>query len=230
MNTHTILSALLALSAGSALAGMVYFENRDAIEDMPFFDPNFGNTILGQSLDITRGAYDQAALGETPAGSLFFMHINDISGEYIWLGTGSVTRTAESDESVLIPTPGVPGGAAFYGPADYAPGAAVGPGDRFVDGWRAIHGLTELTGAGGVLVVDEVFRVGVEFERGGGLHYGFAEFEVSSRVMGTELELSVLPVRWGYNDRPGEAAVVIPSAPGVALLMGGGLVLSRRRR
>ena len=231
MKTHPILAAgTISILAGAVHADMVYFENNNAIEDMRFYDPNFGNTIIGHSLDITRGAYEQPELGETPVGSIFFMHLNDLGGEFIWLGTGSVTRTVESTESVLIPTPEVPYGATFFGPQDFGDRDAIGADANFIDGWRLIHGINTLTGSPGVFTVDEFFTIGVEFERDGALHYGFAEFEVGYQIMGTSVNLTILPVRWGYNDIAGEAAVVIPAPAGSLALIGLGTLVTRRRR
>lgn len=231
MNTQPILAACtISILACAVHADMVYFENNNAIGGLRAFNPNFGDTILGQSLDITSAADDQPGVGVTPSGSLFLMQINDFTGQYLWLGTGTVTRTAESSIATLIPTPELPFGEAYYGPELFAAGDSIGAGASFEDGWRIIHGMNNLTGAPGVFSTDDFIVVGVEFEREGALHYGFAEFKRTIEVLNGQVDVSLAPVRWGYNDIAGESAIVIPAPAGSLALIGLGALVTRRRR
>lgn len=226
----TPLAFVLAFSFGVAQADMVYYENNGAIEYMGFFDPNFGNTIIGHSLDITAGVYEQPTLGDTPVASIFFMDLRDFDGRFIWMGTGSVTRTAQSSNATLIPTQELPDGASYFGPEEYASGSQIDTGANFVDGWRLIHGINNFTGSPGVFTVEELFTVGIEFEQNGELHYGFAEFEISYEVLSFDVDVTILPVRWGYNDTAGEAAFVVPAPASSLALIGLGFGLTRRKR
>tara|TARA_A100000171_G_C2138887_1_gene152861 strand:+ start:1165 stop:1860 length:696 start_codon:yes stop_codon:yes gene_type:complete len=231
MKTHAILAAgTISIIASGLYADMVVFQNNNTVGALRAFNPNFGDTILGQALDITNPADNQPGIGVTPGGSLFLMQINDFTGQYLWLGTGTVTRTAESSIATLIPTPELPFGEAYYGPALYNDFDSIGDEANFADGWRIIHGMNNLTGAPGVFSTDDIFTVGVEFEREGALHYGFAEFKRTIEVFGGQVDVSIAPVRWGYNDIAGEAAVVIPAPAGSIALIGLGVGFSRRRR
>lgn len=241
MNIHTLrrlrmhqlitpCACVVAMSIGTANADMVYFENNGAIEYMGFFDPNLGNTIIGHSLDITAGVYEQPAFGATPVASIFFMNLSDFDGQFIWMGTGAVTRTVQSGSATLIPTTELPDGATYFGPEQFSEGSVVDSDANFVEGWRLIHGINNLTGAPGVFSVEELFTVGIEFERSGQLHYGFAEFEVSYEALGADVDVTILPVRWGYNDTAGESAFVVPAPASSLALIGLGIGVTRRRR
>lgn len=231
MKTHPILAAgTIFVLASATHAGMVVFENNNTIGGLRAFNPNFGDTILGQALDITSAADDQPGVGVTPSGSLFLMQINDFTGQYLWLGTGTVTRTAESSIATLIPTPELPFGEAYYGPELFAEGDSIGAGASFEEGWRIIHGMNNLTGAPGVFSTDDFIVVGVEFEREGSVFYGFAEFKRTIEVLNGQVDVSLAPVRWGYNDMAGAPAIVIPAPASSMALIGLGVAFSRRRR
>ena len=231
MNTFSKLSLSVLAAAGStSFAGMVHFQYTGLPSAMSYFNPNFGATIFGNSLDITRGQFDQPALSETPVASVFFMNIVGLNGDFVFLGTGSTTRTAESTQATEIPVPGSPGGVNYFGPQQFFENDTIGLSDNFVDGWRTIHGLNNLTGFPGAFAIDERFAVGVEFELDGQLHYGYAEFKTEYVVFAQQRELSIFPTRWGYNTTAGESARMIPSPGGLALLGFGSVLLTRRRR
>ena len=140
LTTRTI-ATLATLSVSSlSLADMIVYQNTGELGALVYYDPNFGNVIYGQSLDITLGTNQQPKAGETPAGSIFFMHLIDLNGEFIWMGTGSVTNTARSTDFILIPTQLGPEGVPFYGPQVYHTGDSIDETANFVDGWRPIHG------------------------------------------------------------------------------------------
>ncbi|MAO20495.1 MAG: hypothetical protein CMJ35_11255 [Phycisphaerae bacterium] len=214
----------------SADADMIVFENYAAAKGLDFFDPNYGNEIYGQSLDITHAADQQPMIGEMPAGSIFFMHLQDLNGDFIWIGTGTVTNTAESTDPTRIPIPIAPEGIDYFGPQAFHDGDAIDSSANFVDGWRPVHGYNDLTGLPGVFTVDDAFTVGIEFEQDGGMHYGFAQFDLSYEVREGVVDIDIIPTRWGYNDIAGQAATVVP-APGGVMLVGvfGGLLTRRRR-
>jgi hypothetical protein len=231
MNTRTPLTALtLAASIGISHAGMVVFENTGSLGALDFYDPNFGNVIFGQSLDITRAAGVQPKIGETPAGSVFFMHIRDLNGDFIWIGTGSVTNTVESTDPTRIPIPLAPEGIDYFGPRSFGDGESIDRGANFVEGWRPVHGYNDLTGLPGVFTVEDTFTIGIEFEQDDGIHYGFATFDLSYSVLGGVVDVDIVPTFWGYNDVAGEAAVVIPAPAGVLPLLGLSFGVTRRRR
>lgn len=226
---RTLLISSFVGTAGLAHADMVVFENQGSMGALDFYDPNYGDLILGQALDITRSASDQPAIGEMPVGAVFFMDIGGLDGDFIWMGTGMVTMTAESTDGTNIPIPIAPEGIPYYGPQAFDTGDTVSAASNFVDGWRPIHGYNFITGVPGVFTVEDRFTVGINFEGNGGLHYGFAEFSLSYTTKLDSVDVDIVPVRWGYNDTVGEAAVVIP-APGGILVFGVGVLGLRRRR
>lgn len=228
---------LFSIITAHAQADMVTFENNGTLGPLSYYDPNFGSTILGQAMDITRDANAQPALGETPSGSIFFMRTKDFSGEFIWLGTGSVTRTARSTDPVLIYDPAVGQEVDFFGPQAFGTGDAVDSSSNFVDGWRAIHGFNDFTDKAGIFTVGASFTVGVEFQLDDQTHYGFVtfdrlyDFRSDETPNNTGVEVWLIPQFWGYNTTAGEAAYVVPAPAGSALLTAGlGLGFTRRRR
>lgn len=228
-NAQMSLFALALLSTGLH-ADMVVYENDGSLGALKLFDPNFGHLIEGQSLDITRGVDAQPIIGETPRGSVFFMHILDLSGDFIWMGTGSLTNTARSIEGVPIDDPLMGGQVDYFGPQHFGVGDTVDASANFVEGWRTIHGVNDLTGTPGVFVVGELFGVGIEFQLDGGTHYGFAQFERRFEVRGGFVDVDIVPLRWGFNDTAGEAATVVPTPAGLLVLGGMGAAINRRRR
>lgn len=222
--------AVAMMLLGVARAELVVYENQGQLGPMMQFDPNFGEVINGQSLNITRDAHSQPAIGETPGGSVFFMHILDRSGDFIWMGTGRLTNTVRSNEGTPIFDPDTQQPVDFFGPRDFGIGEIVDDSANFVDGWRTIHGLNRLTGIPGVFTVDAMFTVGIEFELYDGMHYGFARFERSYEVRDDSVQVRISPVRWGYETIAGVGARVVPTPSGLGLLMLGGFAGSFRRR
>lgn len=230
LTTRTI-ATLATMSVSSlSLADMIVYQNTGELGALVYYDPNFGNVIYGQSLDITLGTNQQPKAGDTPTGSIFFMHLIDLNGEFIWMGTGSVTNTAESTDFTLIPTPLGPEGVPYYGPQVFNTGDSIDESTNFVDGWRPIHGYNDLTGTPGIFTVDDTFTIAIEFEQNDGLHYGFAEFKRVFTVLDGVVDIDIIPQRWGYNDVAGEAAIVIPAPAGVLVVSALGAGIIRRRR
>lgn len=232
MNTPLIASVIVVSGLCGAVSGeLVVHENNGQIGPMRHFDPNFGQTMInGQSLNITRDAFSQPALGETPEGSVFFMHILDLSGHFIWMGTGRLTNTVRTLEGTPIIDPGTQQPVDYFGPRDFAAGAVVDENANFVDGWRTIHGFNRYTGTPGVFTVNEQFTVGIEFTIDDGTHYGFALFERAYEVRNGMVRVDITPVRWGYETVAGVGAGVVPSPATGALLLMGGVAGSLRRR
>jgi hypothetical protein len=224
------LIALCGLAV-SAHADMVVHENHGELGALMLYDPNFGHMINGQSLNITRAADDQPAVGQLPGGSVFFMHILDFAGDFIWMGTGTLTQTARSTVGTPIFDPWANQQVDYYGPQDFGAGDTVDGDANFVEGWRAIHGYNDLTGTPGEFTVDEMFTVGIQFEIENSVHFGFAQFEREYEVRNGVVRVDIIPVRWGYESVAGVGARVVPAPAGAGLLMLAGLAgLVRRRR
>lgn len=215
---------------GSAHAELIVHENRGELGPMMLYDPNFGDLINGQSLNITSDALSQPAIGETPEGSVFFMHILDRAGDFIWMGTGRLTNTVRSTQGTPIIDPDTQQDVDYYGPRDFEPGAVVDETANFVEGWRAIHGFNRFTGTPGVFTVSEQFTVGIEFQLADGTHYGFAEFARVFEVRNDFVNVEITPVRWGYESIAGVGAGVVPAPTTIGLLLFGGLAASTTRR
>jgi len=220
----------LAASTGALHAELIVYENTNPdFGRMAMFDPNGGDTIFGQALDITRGAFNQPAIGQTPAGSLLFMHTRGYIGDFTWMGMGTLTTTARSSQGVPIPDPWADQPTNYFGPQDFSVGDSIDESANFVDGWRAIHGVNDLTGASGIFTVAEVFSVGVRFELQNETHYGFARFARDYEVRDGELRIDLVPLVWGYETTPGLAASVTP-APATAAIVGAVFAGCLRRR
>lgn len=211
-------------------ADLVVYENDGSLGPLMQYDPNFGDLINGQSLDITRGASDQPAIGELPAASIFFMHISDFSGDFIWMGTGRLTLTARSTDGVSIIDTKTQQPVDYFGPQSFANGDVIDPSANFVEGWRTIHGFNQFTAEPGVFAVDETFTVGISFDIDNETRYGFAQFIRSFEVRSGQVLVDITPTVWGYETTPGVGANVVPAPAGVGVLAIGGMLGSFRRR
>ncbi len=233
MLKRTLICTTIAVSGlcGEAMADMVVFENRGELGPLMLFDPNFGDVIYGQSLNITRGAMDQPAISETPEGSIFFMHILDRVGDFIWMGTGRLTDTARSLDPTAIFDPDVLQDVDYFGPESFGAGDIVNNDANFIEGWRPIHAINRFIDTPGIFTVDEVFTVGIRFDMQGQTHFGFAQLERTYEVRNDTVRVDITPVRWGYESIAGVGARVVP-APGAAglLLIGGFASAIKRRR
>jgi len=237
MNTRTVVFSI-ALSAfvfpvSHAMGELVTFENTNpAFSSLGLYDPNGGRVILGQSLDITHDAFTQPTIGDMPGGSLMIMHIRGYAGESIWLGTGRTTRTARSEESTLVPDPFTGVLVPFFGPEHFSAGDEIGSGSNFVDGFRPLQLINELTGDLGIFTINELFTVGVEFQLDDGVHYGFAGFERTVKLKGDQLDIQWHPIEWGYETVAGVGVDVIPAPGMISMGMAGlfGCSIRRRRR
>ncbi len=210
----------LAILSQLSQAEMVIFENTNpSLNMLSLYDPNQGTPIFGQSLDITQDAFSQPATGETPSGSIFMMQTRGFIGDFIWLGTGSLTQTARSQDSTLIPDPFGGFDVPYFGPEQFMESQQIGQSSNFVEGWRTLHGVNDLTDEYGLFVVEETFNVGIEFEINNQTHYGFAEFQRTIDLNDNQLKIEFIPTRWGYQDTPGASASIVP-APGTLLTLG----------
>lgn len=231
----SLLSAAVTLTmvAGMAGAELVVYENTNpGLGPLALYDPNNGSPIFGQSLDITRGAFAQPKAGETPRGSIFFMHTSGFAGEFIWMGTGMLTLTARSTQGTPILDPYANYPVDYFGPQAFAQGDTVDASANFIEGWRAIHGYNNLTGLPGVFTTADTFTVGVGFELSDGTHFGFAQFKRDYEIRNGRVSIQLTPQRWGYETVAGVGAGVVP-APGASsllTLLGLGAAIRRRRR
>lgn len=209
---------------------LVVHENHGELGPLLLYDPNFGQVIDGQSLDITRDATAQPSIGETPGGSIFFMHILDRSGDFIWMGTGRLTNTVRSQQGTPIIDPDTQQPVDYFGPRDFQQGDVIDESANFVKGWRAIHGFNRYTGTPGVFTINESFTVGIEFDQDGATHYGFASFERAYEIRNGFVRVEITPTRWGYETIAGVGASVVPAPASCGVLMLGAFAGSIRRR
>jgi len=230
----SVICSAIALLAPVALGEMVVFENTNpALNALAIFDPNGGDGIFGQALDVTSDAFNQPSIGALPGGSLVIMHVSGFFGESTWLGTGMLTQIVRADEPTMIPDPFAGQLVPYYGPENFSDGELISAGNEFVDGWRPLHVLNDLTPEKGSFTIGESFTVGVRFERTDGEHYGFARFERSYEFIDNRLSVSWHPIEWGYETIAGVGASVVPAPGAVPLVMVSALGCSfmiRRRR
>lgn len=216
-----------------AAAELIVFDNTNPnFSTMGQFVPNGATPILGDVLDITKSAFNQPTRGQyQTAGSLFFMHTTGLIGDFIWLGTGTVTNTARSANPTYITDPFAGLELPYFGPVDYSDGTPIDASSNFIDGWRPIHGVNELTDPQGIFTVDKVFTVGVEFQLTDGIHYGFARFERELRLENNELKIDLHPLQWGYETVAGVGVSVIPAPGALSITMLGlfGCTIRNRR-
>lgn len=222
---------LLALGAGNAAGELVVYENTNPdLETLTYYQGGNGLMVLGQSLDVTRSADDQPALGELPIGSFMisWFPANDRRyGNWIWMGTGRSTLVAQADGFVDVIDPKTNFPVGYRGPGDFDDGRMIGDDTNWAFGWVAMHtSVSTAPTPEGVYFTDETFTIGLQFLMDDGFHYGFAEMTRSVFDPSDPLSIEFRPVRWGYETTAG---VGVPSAgSAVALLMGLGGV--RRRR
>ena len=230
---HTPHAAMITLSLVSSLAlgEVVRFENTNqALDSLVLFDANSTNPILGQALNVTRSAFDQPEIGDLPGGSVFFLQFNGPGGDFIWMGMGRLSMIAQSTKETLIPDPFAGWLVPYFGPQNFQDGDKIGSQSNFTDGFRAMHGVNNLTDEFGIFTVDETFSVGIVFEQSDGLHYGFAEFERTVELRGNQLDMQWHPIQWGYETVAGVGINAIPSPSVLAIGCLGLLSCSKRRR
>ncbi|MBL4699535.1 MAG: hypothetical protein JKX70_11955 [Phycisphaerales bacterium] len=228
-----LLSAAIALSllCPNALGEVIHFQNTNpAFDTLKLFDATPNKAQLGQALNITQSAFDQPEIGDLPGGSIFFMQFNGLGGDFVWMGMGRLTMTARSTKETLIPDPFAGQLIAYFGPQGFEGGDTIGTQSNFVDGFRAMHGVNNLTDEFGIFTVDEVFSVGIVFEQSDGLHYGFAEFERTTELHNGELDIQWHPTQWGYETVAGVGIIAIPSPSVMAIGCFGLLGCSKRKR
>ena len=222
----------LALFTPISAAELVVFNNTNqSFSTMSQFVPNGANPTIGDVLDLTQDAFNQPTRGAyQTSGSLLFMHTTGLIGDFIWLGTGTVTNTAQTANPTYITDPFAGLELPYFGPVDFSDGTQINATSNFVDGWRPIHGVNELTDPKGVFTVDEVFTVGVQFQLNDGFHYGFAQFSHELRLDNGELKIDLHPLQWGYETIAGVGVSVIPAPSAFSIAMLGLLGCSFRNR
>lgn len=233
MNNITFAAFTLLIFSPVTIGEVVVFENTNpALETLKMYDANSSNPTLGQSLDITRSAFDQPEIGDLPGGSVFFMETSGFGGDFIWLGMGRLTMTARSTKETLIPDPFVGQLVPYFGPTDFALGEQINESTNFVDGFRAMHGVNQLTGDLGIFTVGEQFTVALQFELADGMHFGYARFERSIEHHNQGLDIQWHPIDWGYETvaNRGINVVPAPSMLPMGLLIGIGTIIRPRRR
>lgn len=221
----------LSLLCPLALGEVIHFQNTNPdFDTLKLFDNNPNAPRLGQSLDVTRSAFDQPAIGDLPGGSIFFMQSSGPGGDFVWMGMGRLTMTARSTKETLIPDPFAGQLISYFGPQGFEGGDAISTQSNFVDGFRTMHGVNNLTDKLGIFTVEELFIVGIQFELDDGFHYGYAQLERTIELHDGELDIQWHPIQWGYETVAGVGINVVP-APGVlAVGLFGMLGCSIRRR
>ncbi|CAE7759762.1 unnamed protein product [Symbiodinium sp. CCMP2592] len=173
-------------------------------------------TVFGQSLDVTRGAFDQPGFGEIPVGSLsivWFEGNTHADGDWIYMGPGMNTHLARADDLIDVIDPKNLHPVGHIGPGDFDDGRLIGAESNWTPGWVTMHTSVSTAPAKGVHFTDESFMIGLRFMMDDGLHYGYAQFERSAFIPGDPLSIQYRPVRWGYETTAGNA---VPSAVGGA--------------
>lgn len=209
---------------------LITFENTNpALDTLAYYQVGNSFTELGQSLDVTRSAFDQPELGGIPAGSFLFAWFeapDTTSGDWIFMGQGRNTQIGQALEHVDVTDPYTFQSVGHPGPEDYGKGQEIGESSLWAPSWLAIHAINSQTPDGGVFFTDESFTIGVRFELDDGVHFGFAEMTRTGYTHGDPLSIGYHPVRWGYETTPGV------SVPGAGTLWTGSLIMlcSRRRR
>lgn len=222
---------LLAISAGNSSGELIVYENTNPdLETLTYYQGGNGLMVLGQSLNVTRSANDQPALGELPVGSLlisWFQGNDRRNGNWIYMGSGTSTLLARADDLVDVIDPYTLHPVGHIAPGDFDDGRSIGADSNWTFGWATMHtSVTTAPTDEGVYFTDERFVIGLQFVMDDGVHYGFAELTRTQFIAGDELSIKYRPVRWGYETTAG---VAIPSVgTGCVFLMGLGGV--RRRR
>ncbi|MBO6512944.1 MAG: hypothetical protein JJ974_03120 [Phycisphaerales bacterium] len=222
---------LSVLAAANAAGELVVFENTNPdLETLTYYQGGNGLEVLGQSLDVTRSAHDQPALGELPVGSFmiaWFQGNDRRFGDWIWMGTGRSTLVAQADEFVDVIDPKTNFPVGYRAPGDFDDGSEIGEDSNWAFGWVAMHtSIPTAPTDEGVYFTDETFTIGLQFLMDDGFHYGFAELSRTAFDPNDPLSIEFRAVRWGYETTAGVGVPSVGSA--AALLMGLGGV--RRRR
>jgi len=229
--TGMVIGLALAGLAGVSAGDLMTFENTNpALERLSYYQAGDGIFVLGQSLNVTRGAFDQPAMGELPGGSLlisWFAGFDDVDGDWIFMGPGFNSHIARADELVDVVDPYSNHPVGYIAPADFDDGHSIGDDTNWADSWVAMHTSVSTAPSKGIHFTDESFTIGIRFLLDDGLHYGFAEMTRTEFVEGDPLSIGYRPARWGYETTAG---VAVPGAGTVGVLMLGlGAGLKRRR-
>lgn len=239
MNTQhhrSLIGPLIPLFCVGALvtqpvdAELIRFVNTNPdLEALRYYEVGSAPTVFGQSLDVTRGAFDQPSFGEIPVGSLsivWFEGINRVEGDWIHMGPGLNTHIARADDLTEVIDPETMHPVGHIGPGDFDDGKLIGEGSNWTHGWVAMHTSVSTAPPEGVYFTDQSFVIGLRFLMDDGLHYGYAQFERSTFIPGDRLSIQYRPVRWGYETTAG---VAVPSVGSTYVLLFG-LTGCRRRR
>lgn len=198
-----------------ALGEVIRFQNTNpALDALKLFDASPFEPLLGQSLDITRNAFDQPAVGDLPGGSFFLMQFNGPGGDFVWMGTGRLTMIAQAMVATLIPDPFAGELIPYFGPQNFQESDLISSQSNFTKGFRAMHGVNELTSETGIFTLQEEFTIGLQFELDDGFHYGYAQLERTVEFHNGDLDIQWHPTQWGYETAAGVGITVIP-APSV---------------
>ena len=211
-------------------AELVQFVNTNpALDSLRYYEVGSMPTVFGQSLDVTRGAFDQPGFGEIPVGSLsivWFEGNSHADGDWIYMGPGMNTHLARADDLVDVIDPKNMHPVGHIGPGDFDDGRLIGAESNWTPGWVTMHTSVSTAPAKGVHFTDESFMIGLRFMMHDGLHYGYAQFERSAFIPGDPLSIQYRPVRWGYETTAGNA---VPSVGSLSVFLIG-LSGCRRRR
>jgi len=229
---HLRCAAIVALSICPIASGelIVYQNTNPGLDTLKMFNTDPSSPSLGQALDLTHSAFDQPVLGDLPGGSVFFLETSGLGGDFIWMGMGRLTMTAQSTKETLIPDPFAGQLVPYYGPTQLEPGDQINDSTNFVDGFRAIHGVNKLTDEQGIFTVDESFTIGVRFELDDGDHFGFAQFKRTIGLTDDGLEIKWHPIEWGYESIAGVGINIVPTPGMVSMGLMIGLTLGPRAR
>lgn len=215
------------------LAELVTFENTNpSLETLRYYQAADGIGVLGQSLNVTRGAFDQPELGALPVGSIMIAWFGERSprdGDWIYMGSGLNTTLARADELVEVIDPFTLNPVGYIGAGDFDDGQAIGKHTNWTDGWVGMHARVDTAPDEGVYFTDESFTIGIRFTMSDGVHYGFAEMTRTAFEAGNPLSIKYRPVRWGYETTPGVAVPGVGSSMVLGMCFAGMCGVRRRR-
>ena len=229
---HTTAGLMIGFTLASGAVGdLITFENTNPeIERLTYYQAGDGISVLGQSLNVTRGAFDQPAMGELPGGSFlisWFAGFDEVDGDWIYMAAGYNSHVARADDLVDVIDPYSNHPVGYIAPEDFEGGQSIGDDTNWADSWVAMHTSVSTAPSKGIHFTDESFTIGIRFLLNDGLHYGFAEMTRSEFVDGEPLSIGYRPVRWGYETTAG---VAVPGASTAGLLvLGIGAGIRRRR-